>query len=106
MIKAALLDLAEGLRRSDLWLFMGWHDVRQRYRRSSLGPFWITLATALFVTAMTLVYAGLFGQSIQAFLPLVACGTVVWSLISGCIVEGSTVFVTASATIKQVPAPL
>jgi ABC-type polysaccharide/polyol phosphate export permease len=106
MIKAAFLDIVEGLKRWDLWLFLGWHDVKQRYRRSSLGPFWITLATALFVTAMTLVYAGLFRQQISTFLPLVACGTVIWAFIAGCLVDGSTVFVSASATIKQVPAPL
>jgi ABC-type polysaccharide/polyol phosphate export permease len=106
MIKAAIFDIVEGLKRSDLWVFLGWHDVKQRYRRSSLGPFWITLATALFVTAMTLVYAGLFRQQLGTFLPLVACGTVVWSFIAGCLVDGSNVFVSASATIKQIPAPL
>lgn len=106
MLKAALLDLVQALKRYDLWLFLGWHDVKQRYRRSSLGPFWITLATLMFVSAMTLVYAGLFRQELQAFLPLVACGIVIWTFIAGCLTDGSMVFITAGATIKQVPAPL
>src|SRR6478735_7959772 len=106
MIKSALLDTLDGLKRADLWLFLGWHDVRQRYRRSTIGPFWITLATLIFVGAMTLVYSGLFRQDIGTFLPLVACGIVVWTYISSCIAEGSTLFISAGTTIKQVPAPL
>jgi ABC-2 type transport system permease protein/lipopolysaccharide transport system permease protein len=106
MIRSAFFDTLEGLKRADLWLFLGWHDVKQRYRRSTLGPFWITLATLLFVGAMTLVYSGLFRQDIRTFLPLAACGIVVWTFISGCISEGCNLFITASATIKQVPAPL
>lgn len=106
MIKSALFDTLEGLRRADLWIFLGWHDVKQRYRRSTLGPFWITLATFFFVAGMTLVYSGLFRQDINSFLPLAASGIVVWTFISGCISEGCNLFISAGATIKQVPAPL
>jgi len=106
MMKRSFFDVIEGLKRADLWLFLGWHDVKQRYRRSTLGPFWITLASLLFVGAMTLVYSALFRQDIKSFLPLAACGIVVWTLIAGCISEGCNLFITASTTIKQVPAPL
>ena len=37
--EAALRDVLEGLRRWELWVTMGWYDVRQHYRRSVLGPF-------------------------------------------------------------------
>lgn len=106
MIKIALLDVLEGLRRADLWVFLGWHDIRQRYRRSALGPFWIVLATLLFVGAMTLVYSGLFRQDIHTFLPLAACSIVTWTYVAACMNEGCNVFIAASSTIKQVPAPL
>lgn len=106
MIQYALRDVLIGLRRVDLWGFLGWHDVKQRYRRSSLGPLWITLATLIMVAGMTLLYAGLFRQELQSFLPLVASGVVIWTFIAGCITEGSNVFISAGATIKQVPAPL
>jgi ABC-2 type transport system permease protein len=106
MIRSAFLDTLEGLKRADLWLFLGWHDVKQRYRRSTLGPFWITLATLLFVGAMTLVYSGLFRQDIRSFLPMAATGIVVWTFISGCLSDGCTLFISASTTIKQVQAPL
>ena len=106
MIKSAFLDTLEGLKRADLWLFLGWHDVKQRYRRSTLGPFWITLSTLLFVGAMTLVYSGLFRQDIRSFLPMAATGIVAWTFISGCLSDGCTLFISASTTIKQIQAPL
>lgn len=99
-------DVLKGLKRADLWAFLGWHDIRQRYRRSTLGPLWITLATAVVIGGMTILYSGLFKQDIRSFLPFVASGIVIWSLISGCISEGCNAFISASATIKQVPAPL
>jgi ABC-type polysaccharide/polyol phosphate export permease len=106
MLKPAIVDIITGFKRADLWLFLGWHDVRQRYRRSILGPFWITLATAFFVGFMTLVYSSLFRQDVKSFMPLAASGLVIWGFISGCLVEGSNVFIASSATIKQIPAPL
>jgi len=106
MTRDVFTDVIGGLKRADLWAFLAWQDIRQRYRRSSLGPFWITLATLLTVGGMTLVYAGLFKQDMKTFLPWIATGIVVWGLISGCLIEGSNVFVSASNTIKQVPAPL
>ncbi|MBD2750003.1 ABC transporter permease [Microvirga sp. BT688] len=100
------MDVYEGLKRWDLWVFLGWHDVRQRYRRSSLGPLWITLATLVTIGGMSLLYAGLFRQDLRSFLPLVASGIVIWGLIAGCVTEGTSVFISSSATIKQIPAPL
>ena len=33
-------DLIESARLAPLWLALGWHDIKQRYRRSVVGPFW------------------------------------------------------------------
>lgn len=106
MLKSAFLDVIEGLKQADLWAFLGWHDVRQRYRRSTLGPIWITLATVVMVAGMTVLYGGLFKQDLKTFLPLVTAGVVIWTLIAGCISEGCNAFISASATIRQIPSSL
>ena len=31
-------DLADGFGKRELWLHLGWQDIKQRYRRSVLGP--------------------------------------------------------------------
>jgi hypothetical protein len=27
-----------------LWPVLGWQDIKQRYRRSVIGPFWLTIS--------------------------------------------------------------
>jgi len=39
---------------------LGWNDIRQRYRRSTLGPFWITLSVAFFIVVLGEIYSRIF----------------------------------------------
>ena len=40
--RSAWADWWEGTRRTDIWLTLAWFDIVLRYRRSMLGPLWIT----------------------------------------------------------------
>ncbi|MEM7566572.1 MAG: ABC transporter permease [Pseudomonadota bacterium] len=102
----ALGDLGRGLVRSELWLALGWHDIRRRYRRSTLGPFWLTLSMAGTITGIGLLYATLFGQDVSTYLPYLAYGLIIWGLISALTGDGCSTFIDASQTIEQVQAPL
>ena len=55
----ALLDLVRGARAHHLWGLLGWQDIRRRYRRSILGPFWITISMGVFVAALGTLYGAL-----------------------------------------------
>ena len=45
-----LRDLWRGWRDyRELWLTVGLYDIRKRYRRSVLGPFWITISLVAFI---------------------------------------------------------
>ena len=70
----AVTDLIEGLERWELWSTLGWHDIRQRYRRSVVGPFWLTLSMGVMVAGLAYLYAGLMGQNIKTYLPYVSLG--------------------------------
>jgi ABC-type polysaccharide/polyol phosphate export permease len=104
--QAALNDVLEGLRRWELWGTMGWYDVRQHYRRSVLGPFWLTLSMAIMVGALGFLYGGLFGHPIQEYLPYLALGLIFWAFMASFMTEGCTVFTAAAPFIHQVNAPL
>ena len=99
-------DLRSGLAQRELWAHLGWQDIKQRYRRSFLGPIWITISMGVTALAMGLLYSQLFQQEIADFLPSLTVGLIVWSLIAGCILEGADVFVANEGLIKQLPAPL
>lgn len=43
-IRVAVADLKKGYGKLFLALMLGWQDIRQRYRRSKLGPFWLTIS--------------------------------------------------------------
>lgn len=103
---AAWADLKRGFGQRQLWLTLGWQDIKQRYRRSVLGPLWITVATGVMAIALGLLYSLLFDIEIKTFLPHVAVGLILWSFISGCINEGSQVFIANEGLIKQLPSAL
>lgn len=103
---AAWDDLKRGFGQRELWLTLGWQDIKQRYRRSVLGPLWITLATGVMAVALGLLYSMLFQMDLKEFLPHVAVGLIMWSFISGCIIEGSQVFIANEGLIKQLPSAL
>jgi len=104
--KRAFKDLREGFNHRELWLHLGWQDIKQRYRRSVLGPFWITIATAVSAVAMGLLYGTLFNLDLAEFLPYVTLGFIIWNLIQGSILEGADVFMSNEGLIKQLPTPL
>jgi ABC-2 type transport system permease protein len=102
----AIGDLAQGWRQRSLWAHLGWQDIKQRYRRSVLGPLWISISMGVIALAMGVLYAALFQQDISVFLPYLATGLLIWYFISGCIIEGSEVFISNEGLIKHLPAPL
>src|ERR1041384_6850600 len=105
-LREALADLGGGLALWQLWSTLGWHDIRQRYRRSIVGPFWLTLSMGIMVAGLAYLYGGLFGQNTKGYLPYVAAGMIVFSLISSLATEGAVVFIGSSSLILQLKAPL
>jgi ABC-2 type transport system permease protein len=105
-LPAAVADLRRGWEQRALWGHLGWQDIRQRYRRSVLGPVWITISMAVTAVALGILYSGLFGIELSRLLPHVLVGFIVWAFISGCISEGSEVFIANEGLIKHLPSPL
>jgi ABC-2 type transport system permease protein len=103
---SAIADLSRGLRHRELWGMMGWQDIRQRYRRSVLGPFWLTLNMGLMVLGLGVLYAGLFGQKIDTYLPFVTLGFIIWAMISGLLNDGTMAFIGSDSVIRQIAVPL
>ena len=99
-------DLRQGWRQRSLWGYLGWQDIKQRYRRSVLGPLWISISMGVLATGLGILYAALFQVDYRHFLPYVATGLLIWNFISGCILEGSEVFIANEGLIKFLPAPL
>lgn len=87
-------------------LVLGWVDIQQRYRRSNLGPFWITISMAVTVLGMGMVFGVLFGSPLREFLPFIAVGMIIWTFILSVISEACTTFIASEGIIKQINMPL
>src|SRR5689334_17341702 len=71
-------DLLSGIWDWPMWTTLGWNDIRQRYRRSVLGPFWITISMAVFITLLGVIYSHIFKIELQTYLPYLALGYIIW----------------------------
>jgi lipopolysaccharide transport system permease protein len=102
----AARDLIGGVANYDLWSMLGWREIKQRYRRSTLGPFWVTISMAFMVLGLGLVYSLLFNMELATYLPFVCLGLILWEFISKSILDGSMTFLLLEGVIKQIRLPL
>jgi ABC-type polysaccharide/polyol phosphate export permease len=95
-------DLSDGLFKTQLWGRIGWLDVKRRYRRTAIGPFWNVATLALYTVAVGVVGAGLWHQNIHDYLPYLSSGMIVWTLISTMILEACNLFILGHALLRNV----
>jgi ABC-type polysaccharide/polyol phosphate export permease len=99
-------DLGRGLAAANLWSSLAIQDIAARYRGSILGPWWITLTMAALIGGMSLLYSRLMHLSLQAYVPWMSCGIVLWGFISSTVTEGCDTFTQAAPIIRQTSLPL
>lgn len=84
-----------------LFYILGLQDIKQRYRRSVIGPLWITFSMALMTVCLGVLYSALFNMPINTFLPFLASGIIAWNLISTCLNESCDAYINAKSLIYQ-----
>ena len=105
-IRDCIADFSEGLAKRELWLFLGWRDVRKHYSRSILGPFWLTLSMGVMVGGLGVLYSEIFGQDIHDYLPFLAIGFIMWGLIGTTITGSCDIFSSAATAVRQIRMPM
>ncbi|QLG89657.1 ABC transporter permease [Chitinibacter bivalviorum] len=101
----SLKEIFAALRQYKLIWFFAWGDVLARYKRSALGPWWITISTALGVLCLGIIWGALLKSDGANIFPILAIGLVLWQFISGCLVEASSVFTRQGNVIRNMPVP-
>jgi lipopolysaccharide transport system permease protein len=101
----AVRDLSEGLAQWRLGMTLGWLDIKLRYRGSVIGPFWLTLSTAVMVIAMGVLYATLFHMELHDYIPFLALSLVLFNAISAMVGEACGCFTSAEGMIRSVRMP-
>jgi lipopolysaccharide transport system permease protein len=103
--RMAVRDFGEAIRLWPLCWKLSWLDILLRYRGSTLGPFWLTISTAIMVGAIGFLNSVLFGMTLREYLPFLALSLVLWGFISTVISDACACFTGATATILAVRMP-
>lgn len=101
----ALEDFYQGIEKWHIWLSLAYQDIKLRYRRSALGPFWITLSMAITIYSMGFLYGHLFRTDLREYFPFLAAGLLSWTLISTTISDLTDAFIASEGLIKQIKLP-
>ena len=97
----AYRDVMEAARLWRLCWMLGWLDIKLKYRGSVLGPFWLTLSTAVMVAAMGGIYATLFRMNLHEYLPFLTLSLVLWGFVGAVVNEGCNSFVQQETMIRS-----
>lgn len=84
---------------------LAWLDIKLRYRGSLLGPFWLTMSTAVMIGSMGFLYGTLFQMDLQHYFPFLALSIVLWAFLSSLIQEACVCFTQAEGMIRAVRMP-
>ncbi len=105
--KLTIDDLHEGIFAKHVWVLLAWQDTKVKYRRSILGPFWVTLSSAIFIAALGPIYGTLMGnESTLSYIFFLAIGYIFWQFISSLILDGCQTFIGSEGLIRQTNLPL
>lgn len=101
----AVKDVFIGLKSYKFWTFMGVSEIRRRYRRTVIGPFWTTLSLGVFIGCMGYLLSALWHNDPVEFLPYFCSGYISWILIQTTIMESCATFTSSESYIRQVSLP-
>ncbi|MGE0410215.1 MAG: ABC transporter permease [Amphiplicatus sp.] len=94
-------DLAATVTRWRLWWLLGMQDIRMRYRRSAIGPFWISISMAATVFGIGLLYSQIFALEFKQYLSYLGAGFLVWGFISMNTTEAGGVLIEAENHLRS-----
>lgn len=103
--KKASEDIQTGLAMWRVWLLLSWQDIKIRYKRSTLGPFWLTISMAITIYSMGFLYGVLLKQDLNTYYPFLAAGLLSWGLISTILCESTSIFIESEKFLKQMKQP-
>lgn len=105
-LRAGLADLRAGLADRHVWWGLSLQSVRAQYRRTYLGPWWITIQTVIFIAGLSFLFGILLGRSMDTFVPYVAMGFIIFTWMTGMIQSGANAFTGNASALHTTPGPL
>jgi glycosyltransferase involved in cell wall biosynthesis/ABC-type polysaccharide/polyol phosphate export permease len=80
---------------------LGWSDMRHRYVRSLLGPFWMSIQMAIMVAVLGSVIGQFSDGSTVSHLPILALSLTAWTFLNGVVLDAMTALQGSASLIKD-----
>lgn len=101
----AFQDLGGSIQKLPLALQLALDDIHGKYRRTILGPLWITFGQAATIGGFVVVFSGLFNIKPEQYLLYLAAGFPVWALISLYLTDMPNAFIAARGIVESFETP-
>ena len=101
----ATAELVESAGLWRLWSFMSWQDIRQRYRGSLIGPFWVAGGIAAASLGAGTLYARILHVDLHHLVAFIAIGVALWTLLTLTLTESCYAFVGSAGLIRNAALP-
>ena len=105
-VEGALRDMIEGIKLAPLWSRLAWEQTIARFRRTVLGPFWLSANLLAISFALAVVFGALMGTNYRATFALIISGVLVWTIIGGNLNDSAGVFISAGPLMQSMALPL
>jgi lipopolysaccharide transport system permease protein len=92
MVKSAQIGLWQATSEFRLWSHLASRDLRVRYSRTRLGPWWSSLALGALIFGISVAAALIAQDPIREYLPRIAVSLFVWTFISNTFLESIELF--------------
>ena len=100
-LKLVAADISQTLSHHSAWTAIAKNDISSKYKRTVIGPFWITLGTGIFLTGMSLVWSKLFSMPMSDYFPYITAGYITWIFISTIMLEATNIFQEGQSILKN-----
>lgn len=88
------------------WIFLSFNDIRTKYRRALLGPWWVVLGMGGATTMMALVWSIIFNLDWRHYLPYMMAGIITWHWISTYMSQSCDIFANEFGNLlRSLPTP-
>ena len=101
MLEKSFKDLISAFQLWHVWFYQAYHVITAKYKRTALGTLWISgsmIATSL---SLSILFGGLFGQTLKEALPMIMAGILCFSFAGFPLNEGQEALIGNGGIIKN-----
>ena len=99
-------DFQQSIKYPLKWLYLGYMDVFLRYKRSIIGPFWITISISVVIFVLSHLWAQILSIDFNFFVSYFAIGYILWHWLSSTVIESSSSMTEFEGLLKQINIPI